>query len=381
VNRKAEQRIAGGHPWIYRSDVLKPGTAQPGDVVRVVTDRGRLLGLAHFSSTSQITLRLLTKRAAPIDRNFFLSHLKDALAWREKIVRDSDSYRLVHAEADGLPGLIIDRYADYLVVQLLDQGMDRSKSVLVDCLNELIRPKGILARNDVPARKHENLPPEPEVLAGEIPERIEIRFNGLQWQTDLRHGQKTGIYLDQRENYPAVAKWAKGRALDCFTSTGGFALHMAPNCDSIEAVDSSAPALEAAKANAAANGITNVSFREANVFDLLSGYAAAQRHFDTIVLDPPSFSKTKANLEAAHRGYKEINYKALKLLSPGGILATCSCSHHMSESELLSLVAEAALDCGRTLRILERRTQAQDHPILLTVPETMYLKCLVFQAL
>ena len=381
VTRKGEDRIESGHPWIFSSDVTGRGAAQPGDAVRVVNARGRSLGTAHYSSTSQITLRMLSRRTEPIDGAFFRERIRRAAAHRERVVDDSDSMRLVHAEGDLLPGLIVDRYADCLSVQLLDQGMDRAAGDITPALVELFAPRSIVARNDVAVRKHENLPLESKVLHGEEPGRVEIRFNGLRWLVEPLAGQKTGVYLDQRENYRAAARYAHGRALDCFTSTGGFALHLAGCCDSVEAVDSSAAALELAKANAALNGVGTIEFREANVFDLLAGLASSQRQYDTIVLDPPAFAKSKSSRDAAGRGYKEINYKALKMLSPGGVLVTCSCSHHFSEADLLETVAEAALDAGRTLRVLERRTQAADHPILLTVPETLYLKCLIFQAM
>jgi 23S rRNA (cytosine1962-C5)-methyltransferase len=237
-----------------------------------------------------------------------------------------------------------------------------------------------VARNDVAVRTQENLPRETKVLYGEVPESVAIRMNGLIFHVDLVHGQKTGIFLDQRENYVAAARYARGRALDCFTSSGGFALHMAARCEQVEGVDSSERALATASANQAANGITNVRFREADVFDLLSGQAADKR-YDTIVLDPPAFAKSRKQLDRALGAYKEINLRALKMLSPGGVLVTCSCSHHVNEAELLGVVAQAALDARRTLRVLDRRTQAQDHPILLTVPETHYLKCLIFECL
>jgi len=381
INRKAEARLEAGHPWIYSSDIADRGAARAGEAVRVTNARGRSLGVAHYSDSSQITLRLLTAKDEPIDRAFYYHRLERALAHRQRAVENSDSYRLVHAEGDLLPALIVDRYGDYLVVQLLDQGMDAAKDVIVDCLQELLQPKGILARNDVHVRRLENLPQESVVLAGEVPLSVTLHMNGLQLEAPLQTGQKTGVYLDQRENYLAAARWARGRALDCFTSTGGFALHMAPQCDVVEGVDSSAEALAVATRNRDRNAIRHLSFREANAFDYLSGLATARRHFETIVLDPPAFTKSKANLDTALKGYKEINYKALRLLAPGGVLVTCSCSHHVSESALMQTLAEAALDARRTLRVLERRTQAQDHPLLLTVPETLYLKCLIFEVL
>jgi 23S rRNA (cytosine1962-C5)-methyltransferase len=382
VNRKGADRVASGHPWIFSSDVTDRDGAQPGEPVEVLDGRGRPIAVAHYSSTSQIALRMLSRQVEPINRDFYLRRLRAAAEHRNRVVHDSDCYRVVHGEADLLPALVVDRYADYLVVQTLDQGMDAAKADIVSCLEEIFQPKGIVARNDVPVRTKEQLPLETAVLSGEVPGPVAVRMNGLTLQADLLHGQKTGIFLDQRENYRAAARYARGgRALDCFTSTGGFAMHLAPKVQSVEAVDSGSAALATARANAAANGIGNIEFEEADVFDLLSGYAAARRQFNLIVLDPPAFAKSRQSLEAAARGYKDINLRALRLLGPGGILVTCSCSHHMSEAMLLEVVAQASLDAGRTLRVLERRTQSQDHPILLTVPETLYLKCLILEVL
>jgi 23S rRNA (cytosine1962-C5)-methyltransferase len=307
-----------------------------------------------------------------------MRRLAQAISYRERNVQNSDACRLVFSEADLLPGLIVDRYGPYLVLQTLTQGMDRCRDLIVHCLQELLRPVGILARNDASVRKLEGLALETPVLAGDIPERVTIRMNGLELQADLLHGQKTGVYLDQRENYLAAAAQAYGKVLDCFTSTGGFALHAASKAETIEAIDSSAAALETAGQNARANGISNIQFREADVFDFLSG---VDRRFSMVILDPPAFAKSRKMVDDAARGYKEINLRALRLLEPGGILVTCSCSHHVGEAMLLEIVAQAALDAGRTLRVIERRTQAADHPILLTVPETLYLKCLILQVL
>ncbi len=293
-------------------------------------------------------------------------------------MKDSNACRLVFSEADLLPGLIVDRYGSCLVIQTLSQGMDRARDLIVHVLRELLAPTGILARNDAAVRKLESLPLEVTVLHGEIPERIAIAMNGLRLEADLLKGQKTGIYLDQRENYLAAASFAGGRVLDCFTSTGGFALHTARRAESVEAVDSSAGALATAEANARSNNITNIHFRQADVFDFLSGL---DRRYAMIILDPPAFAKSRKMLDEAAKGYKEINLRALKMLDPGGILVTCSCSHHVSESMLFEIVAQAALDAGKTLRVLERRTQAADHPILLTVPETLYLKCQILEVL
>jgi 23S rRNA (cytosine1962-C5)-methyltransferase len=381
VNRKAADRAASGHPWIFMSDIVDRGDAQPGDVVRVVSSR-KTIGTAHFSSTSQIALRLLSKTssetAQPIDRTFFSRRLSAAIDHRRRIVKNSIAYRLVFSEADLLPGLIVDRYGDYLVLQALSQGMAREQQMIVDCLNELLHPAGIFARNDASVRKLENLPLETAILEGYIPDRVAIEMNGLKLEADLKRGQKTGIYLDQRENYVAAAEHAHGHVLDCFTSTGGFALHCARNTESVEAVDSSEHALATASANALANNLTNIHFRQADVFDFLAGVG---KKYSTIILDPPAFAKSRHSLDDAARGYKDINLRALRLLEPGGILVTCSCSHHFSEAALLETVASAALDAGKTLRVVERRTQAGDHPILLTVPETLYLKCLILEVL
>lgn len=382
VNRKAAERVASGHPWIFASDLTDRDGAQPGQAVKVSDSRGRPLGTAHYSSTSQIALRMLSPQVEAIDRDFYLRRLRTAEEHRCRVVHHSDAYRVVHGEADLLPALVVDRYGEYLVIQTLDQGMDAAKPEIVSCLQEIFRPLGIAARNDVPVRAKEQLPSESGTLAGEIPEQVTVNMNGLTLRADLLRGQKTGIYLDQRENYVAAARYARGgRALDAFTSTGGFALHLAKHCENIEAVDSSAAALDTARANARANDISNVDFREADVFEVLAASAAARRQFSLVVLDPPAFTKSRRNLQAAATGYKEINLRALRLLSSGGVLVTCSCSHHMSEADLLEVVAQAALDAGRTLRVLERRTQAQDHPILLTVPETHYLKCLILEVI
>jgi 23S rRNA (cytosine1962-C5)-methyltransferase len=373
------ERVRSGHPWIFSSDVLDRGAAEPGDAVTVLDAASRPLGTAHYSSTSQICLRMLSERLIPVDRAFLGERLAEAAAWRERVVTDTTAYRLVHGEGDRLPGLVVDRYGDYFTIQTLSQGMDRLKHDIAALLVERFGAVGVIARNDVAVRKHESLPLESTVLAGEIPETVPIHMNGFRLEADLARGQKTGVYLDQRENYVAAAQYCRGHALDCFTSTGGFALHMASRCESVEAVDSSTTALERARGNAQANGIGNITFREADLFDLLSGYASARRQFATVVLDPPAFAKSRASLEGAARGYKDINLRALRLLGPGGILVTCSCSHHLTEAMLLELVAEAALDAGRTLRVAERRTQSRDHPILLTVPETHYLKCLILE--
>ncbi len=381
VSRKAADRVASGHPWIFASDVLDRGEATPGSAVQVLDHRSKILGTAHYSSTSQITLRLLSRYAEAVDAAFLKSRITAAAELRRKVVSDTDSYRLVHAEGDLLPGLIIDRYGDWFSIQLLDQGMDGLANDIAEVLTELYQPKGIVARNDAPMRAKEDLPLDIKILRGEVPPTVPIQMNGLQLQADLVGGQKTGVYLDQRENYLAAQRWGRGRALDCFTGSGGFALHLASACESVEAVDGSAAAIAGAKANASLNGLANIEFRESNVMEYLPNLVASRRTYDLVVVDPPAFTKSRAAVEGASRGYKELNLRALRLLSKGGVLVTCSCSHHMSEAHLLEIVAAAALDSGKQLRVLERRTQAQDHPILLTVPETHYLKCLLLQVL
>ncbi len=379
ITRKGAARVASGHPWVFRSDVADTGTAAAGDAVIVADPSNRTLGSALYSSTSQIALRMVSAKAESIDQAFLTTRIGAALEHRRRVVSGSNAYRAVFSEADRLPGLTMDVYGDAVVLQTLTQGMDRLTPDIVAAVQELLHPRVIVARNDVPVRAKEGLAQQASVLHGDAGGPVEINMNGLGMSVDLLGGQKTGIFLDQRENYAAAARWARGRALDCFTCTGGFALHMAARCESVEAVDSSAAALATAGANAARNHLTNIVFREADAFDLLAGYAAAGRRFDTIVLDPPAFAKSRANVEGALRGYKEINLRGLQLLEPGGILITCSCSHHISEADLLQTVAEASLDARRTLRVIERRAQSLDHPILLTVPETLYLKCLIFE--
>ncbi len=381
VSRRAARRVADGHPWVFSGDVTDRAGATPGDVVRVADTEGRLLGTAHYSSTSRICLRLLDDGRAPIDADFYRRRLAEAAAYRRRVVTDTDAYRLVHGEGDRLAGLVVDRYGEYLVVQTLSQGMDKARDTILACLIELCAPAGVVARNDVGVRRHESLPMEKAVLAGSVPETVPIRMNGLRFHVDLLGGQKTGVFLDQRENYRVAAGYARGKALDCFTSSGGFALHLASRCDSVEAIDTSQDALRLAGVNCRDNGIENVHCRQADAFEFLGGLAASGRRFATIVLDPPAFAKSRNALPAALDAYRELNFRALRLLEPAGVLTSCSCSQHVSEAQLLESIAAAALEAGRTLRVIERRTQARDHSILLTVPETHYLKCLILEVL
>jgi 23S rRNA (cytosine1962-C5)-methyltransferase len=379
VTRRAVDRLRAGHPWIYRSDVASV-KADPGDLVRILGERGRPLGWALFSSESQIALRLVSTTTGEVEERALLNaRLRAAVEYRRSLAIDATAYRLVHGEADGLPGLVVDRYGDYLVVQTLSQGMDRRAGLISELLVEQLAPQGILARNDPKVRRLEGLDERVDVLHGEIPPAVLVREGAMTLQVDLWHGQKTGGFLDQRENHAAAAAVARGRALDAFTHQGGFALQMAPRCESVLALDSSAAAVEATRANAARNGLTRIDVREANVFDELRELEIARETFDTIVLDPPAFAKNKAAVERALAGYKEINLRALKLLKPGGVLVTCSCSYHVGEIAFLNLLAEAASDAHATVAIEEKRMQARDHPVLLTVPETYYLKCIILR--
>lgn len=380
IQRRAADRLAAGHVWVYASDVDRSENAQPGDTVTVLDPRGLPIGTAHFSASSQIALRLFSNLVEPLDELFFRPRIAAAIAYRRKAVQNSNACRLIFSEADRLPGLIVDQYDDTLVLQTLTQGMDRAQPLIVKLLEELLSPQGIWERNDAPVRTKEQLAFRSGPLTGTPSATVEVCMNGIVFHADLAAGQKTGVYLDQRENYVAAARWAHGEALDCFTSTGGFALHLAKNCSTVEAVDSGA-ALAAAGRNCQLNGIENVQFVDADVFDLLSNHRSGGRRFQTIVLDPPAFAKTRSSLDGAARGYREINLRALQLLDPGGILVTCSCSHHMSEAMLLDTVLAAARDTRRPLRLLERRSQASDHPILPAIPETHYLKCLILEVL
>ncbi len=379
ISHRGAERIESGHPWVYRSDVTNAVTAKAGDVVRVGDRQGKLLGMAHYSAASEIAIRMLSTRQRPVDAAFYRDRIGRASQHRAHISSESNAYRLVSSEADGLPALIVDRYAGWLALQTLDQGMERAQEDIVAALRELFPEFAIHERNEGSVRKLEKLPLRSDVLDGEGEPRIEIQLNGLKFGVDLAAGQKTGFFLDQRENYRAAAGHARGRALDCFTYTGGFALHIASKCASVEAVDSSAAALEALNANASRNGIANVTVREADALDLLKRYDDQRRTFDTIVLDPPAFARNRAQVEGGLRGYKEINLRAMKMMEPGGTLVTCTCSHHIGESDFLETIAAASLDARRRITVLERRTQSSDHPILLTAPETLYLKCLILR--
>ena len=379
VNARGEQRVAGGHPWIYRADVVDV-RASAGDIVTVRGPRARVLGSALYSDRSQIAIRMLTRGGEPADAALIRRRIESAIRFRESLRLDASAYRLVHAEADLLPSLVVDRYADYVVVQTLSQGMDRLLPLVASALQELIGPRGILARNDPRTRLLEGLDQRVDVVAGDVPDRVEVVEAGVRYEADLRQGQKTGLFLDQRENRQAAAPYARGRLLDCFSYHGGFALTLAPRCSETIAFDVSEDAVARIKENASRNGVA-IDARAGNVFDELRGLERLGERFDTIVLDPPAFARTKAAVPKATAGYKEINLRALKLLRAGGTLVTCSCSYNVSEASFAQIVYEAAVDAGAEVAVLEKRMQGRDHPVLLGVPETYYLKCFILRKL
>ncbi len=377
ISPRGASRLKNGHVWVYRSDVVSAEGVPPGSLVAVTDHRGQHLGSALYSSSSQIAIRLISRDPVADLPGLLRQRIADAIAYREPIIHNTNTYRLIFSEADFLPGLIVDRYNDILSMQILTQAMDVEavREVLTTELTERLDPAAIVERMDPRVRLLEDLPPRPSGLVrGEKTSTI-FAMNGVQFHFDALEGQKTGAFLDQRENYAAAAQCAHGEALDVFCYQGGFALHMAPHCPHVTGVNSSRPALEVADRNAALNS-QSIEWIEANAFDLLKDYAVSGR-YDTIALDPPAFAKTKHDLDAALRGYKELNLRALKMLRPGGVLITCSCSYHVSQADFLEMLAAAARDAHRTLRLAEVRGQAKDHPVLLNVPETAYLKCVI----
>jgi 23S rRNA (cytosine1962-C5)-methyltransferase len=378
---RGEDRVRGGHPWVYRSDIADVIDPEPGAIVQVQGPRQRMLGHALFSDQSQITIRMISRDATPIDERFWRARLTAAIRFRDSLRIDATAYRLVHGEADLLPSLIVDRYGDYLVIQTLSQGMDRLAPQLVKLLAEITGAKGILARNDPKVRTLEGLEQKVEVLHGEVPETIDVTEAGIAYAVDPWRGQKTGLFLDQRENREAAARYAHGKLLDCFSYNGGFGLVLARHCDTVEALDVSSDAVARITANAAANGISNLTAREANVFDELRHLEREGTRYDTIVLDPPAFAKNKASIPNALAGYKEINLRALRLLNPGGYLITCSCSYNVDEGMFAAAVFDASADAHIPVTVVEKRMQGRDHPVLLGVPETYYLKSLILRKL
>ena len=378
ISARGEQRVRFGHPWIYRADVVEVD-ASGGDLVEVLGPRQRSIGHALFSDRSQIAIRMLSRGGQVVDESVMRDRLAAALKYRESLNIDATAYRLVHGEADLLPSLVVDRYGDYLVVQALSQGMDRLLPSIVRHLLELVQPTGILARNDPKVRTLEGLPQTIDVLYGTIPDTVTVREGPVEYATDLRRGQKTGLFLDQRENREAAARYAHGRLLDCFSYNGGFALQLAPQCTETEAVDISSDAVARIRANAELNNLPNLQAREANVFDELRRHERAGERYDTIVLDPPAFAKNKAAVPNALAGYKEINLRAMRLLSPGGYLVTCSCSYNVNEEMFAAMLHEASADSHTQVSLVEKRMQGRDHPVLVGVPETHYLKCFILR--
>jgi 23S rRNA (cytosine1962-C5)-methyltransferase len=379
ISARGEQRLRSGHPWIYRTDVADVRAAA-GDLVVVRGPRDRVLGRALFSDRSQIAVRMLAYGDVAADEQLLAARLDAAIRFREALHIEATAYRLVHGEADLLPSLIVDRYGDYLVVQALSQGMDRLLPAVTSALDERLHPRGILARNDPRARLLEGLAQQVEVLSGDVPELVSVEEAGIAYEVDLRRGQKTGLFLDQRENRDAAAVYAHGRLLDCFSYNGGFALRLARHAAETIAIDISEDAIGRVRANAERNGVT-VDARVGNVFDELRGLERTRERFDTIVLDPPAFAKTKAAVAKATAGYKEINLRALKILNPGGTLVTCSCSYNVSEAAFAEIVYSAAIDAQAHVTVVEKRMQGRDHPVLLGVPETYYLKCFILRKL
>jgi 23S rRNA (cytosine1962-C5)-methyltransferase len=378
--RGARRWTDAGHPWIYRSDV----EAVPGDtpgVVAVEDARGAPIGMALWSPTSAIALRMLTTDVRPIDGAFWAERIEAAQRYRERLAPDATAYRLVHGEADGLPSLVVDRYGEALVVQLLSAGLEAHRADVIGALSDVLAPTGILARNDVPVRRHEQLPRTTELLAGAVAEEIAVREGAIRYLAAPWTGQKTGAFLDQRENRGRAAAFARGRALDCFSYHGSFALHLASAATDVTAVDSSAEALERAAANAALNRFGHVSTVQASVFDFLRAQESAGASYDVIVVDPPAFAKTRSSLAGALRGYKEVNLRALRILAPGGTLLTFSCSYHVDRERFRAMLESAAADAHRPVRWIEARSQALDHPELLQIPESSYLKGAVLQAM
>jgi 23S rRNA (cytosine1962-C5)-methyltransferase len=379
VNKRGANRIRQGHLWIYRGDTVEVD-ADAGSVVYVADEGGNFVGQAFYSDKSEIALRFLTLTRETIDRDWWRARIRKCQQ-RRSIPGDTNAYRVVYSEGDLLPSLIVDRYADVMVLQTLSQGTDRLKSSLLEILVEEFRPRAVIERNDARVRQLEGLPLLSGTIYGNAPEQFEIQQHGLRFFVSPSGGQKTGSFLDQRENRLAARAAAQHsaaqRALDCFTFNGGFALHLAGVCREVLAIDISDQAVEAAKQNAALNDLPNVDFQVANVFDALRDLDSRGERFDTVVLDPPAFAKNRASLKSAIRGYKEINLRALKLLNPGGVLVTCTCSYHVSEDLFIEILADAAVDAKRRVQIVEKRIQATDHPVLLSVPETYYLKCLI----
>lgn len=381
LRRGREQRVLGGHPWVFRSDIEREDGAADGLPVRVLTSAGRFLAMAVYNPRSQISLRILSRRDEPIDGAFIRGRVRRALDYRRRFA-DLNSCRLIFAESDGLPAVIADKFGDVIVLQILCLGMERFKGDIVDALAQELSPRGIYERNDVPVRELEGLSQQTGLLFGEVPDRVEMQENGVRFLVDVKEGQKTGFFLDQKENRAAIAPFVSGmRVLDCFTHTGSFALHAAHyGAAEVTGVDISEHACACALENARLNGVEDrVRFECANAFDFLRAHQTAKEQYDVVILDPPAFTKTRSAVEGALRGYKEINLRGMKLTRDGGFFITCSCSQHVTPDLFRGILLEAQKDAHVQLRQIEWRTQGRDHPILLASPETQYLKCGIFQ--
>jgi 23S rRNA (cytosine1962-C5)-methyltransferase len=381
ISAAGAKRLRQGHLWIYAGDVVRDPEDPSPAIVKVADQNQNFLGYAFYSRHSQIRLRLLSRNALAPTPEFLRARVRTSIQRRRNILDPGCACRLVFGEGDFLPSIIVDRYGDYLVLQTLSFGSDAIKHQLVEILREAMNPQGIVERNDVKARRLEGLEETSGILWGPVPDVVRIQEDGIQFEVDLLHGQKTGFFLDQRENRLTAGKYATGRGLDCFTNTGAFALHFARRCESVLAVDISGESTTAARRNADLNGFTNVDFQIANVFDFLRELEKAGEAFDTICLDPPAFAKNRRALVGARSGYKEINLRAMRLLKPEGILITSSCSYHLSEPDFFELLGDAARDAHRYLQVVERRGQASDHPVLSGMPETLYLKCFVLRVI
>lgn len=385
IRKGAQHRIENGHPWVYQTELdYIEGEFEPGDIVDVYNSRHRFIGRGYINPKSQIIVRILTREQEAIDRAFFKRRIEAAWQYRQRFLDEPDYCRLVFGEADFLPALIVDKFGPYFVIQTLALGIDIYKDIIVEILEELFAPAGIYERNDVPVRELEGLEQRKGFLRGSFDTTIEVRENGIPFYADVEHGQKTGFFYDQRENRRFLKHFVQGASvLDCFCHTGSFSVHAALyGAKSVTAIDISDQAVELARRNAALNKVDDrCTFQVANAFDVLRKMTEEREKYDVVILDPPAFTKSRSNIEGAARGYKEINLRGLKLVRPGGFLVTCSCSYHMDRDLFAAIVVDAARDAKRTIRQVEYRTQAKDHPILPGAPETHYLKFLVLEVL
>ena len=383
LRKTRETRVRGGHPWIYASEIEKvEGPFENGDIVEVADFRGKYIGRGFYNPQSQISLRILTRNDEPCDRAFFARRIQEAWDYR-RLLCDPMSCRLIYSESDFLPGLVVDKFADVLVLQSLSLGIERIKDMLCDLLMEIVQPVGIWERSDVPVRRLEGLEQATGLLRGEVPNEVDTVENGIHFLVEVKHGQKTGFFLDQKQNRAALAPLCRdARVLDCFCHNGSFSLHAAKyGASSVLGVDISEEALEVARRNAALNGFENVTFEAHNCFDLLHELTDAGEKFDLVILDPPAFTKNKAAVPSAIRGYKEINLRGLKLVRPSGFLVTCSCSQHVLPEMFQDVINQAARDAKKRIRLVEYRTQGYDHPILPQSVETKYLKTMIIQVM